>query len=115
MAARILLGLAATVLIEAGVAWLWGVRRGAQQAALALLNLSTNLALNYVLLVLGWWQAVVPLWLTLCLEGVVVLVEWRVLVGLLGGTWKRWLLLAAAANALSFGFGLVVVWGGGGG
>jgi len=107
---RYLLALLLTVVIEGGVAWLFGFRTARSQLALAMINCITNPALNYLLLVLAWRGVAVTLALVAALEVLVVLVEWGLLVYVFEKPKRRLFMLSLAANTASFLAGVAIYW-----
>jgi hypothetical protein len=110
MLVRYLLALLLTVLIEGAVAWLFGYRAGRALLAVSMVNCLTNPALNFLLLFLAWLGVVVRLPLVLLLEGLVVVVEWRLYVYVFEQPKGQLLLLSLMANAASFLAGLLLFW-----
>jgi hypothetical protein len=110
VAVRYLLALLLTVVIEGGVAWLFGLRATWSQLSLAMINCITNPALNYLLLVLAWRGIAVTLPLVAALEVLVVLVEWGLLVYVFENPKGRLFTLSLAANMASFLAGVVIYW-----
>ncbi len=111
-ALQLLAALALTEAVELTVAALLGLRTRRALATVALVNLVTDPVLNY----LGWLLARFGEWaaapataipVLLAAEAVVVLVEWRLLLWVLGGASRRMLLVSLALNAASAGAGLV--------
>jgi len=101
--------LISALVTELPIAALFGLWRLRQLAAVALINVITNPPLNY-LLVLNFNMRFIPhtLMLLLCLEAVVVLVEWRLLVfALRKGPW-RMLILSVVMNFCSFIVGAMI-------
>ena len=110
MLARYPLALLLTVAIEGGVAWLFGFRTIGLQLAVAMINCMTNPALNLLLLVLAWRGTAVTLALVTLLEVLVVVVEWGLLVYVIGRPRGRLFTLSLAANAASFLAGVLIFW-----
>jgi hypothetical protein len=108
---RCLVALALTVVLEGGVAFLFGLRERRLLLAVVMINVLTNITLNYLLLVLGYLRIPAPIALIVALEAGVVLVEWRLMVYAFRMPAGRLLLLSVAANALSFSAGLLPFWG----
>ena len=123
--------LAVTIVLETGVAVLFGLRRRGL-IAVAWINLVTNPSLNVILLLLayaglgfakaqpdggrGGTVEVAPTfwgWFILCvLEVIVMIVEWRVLVRLLGGnrfSSRKLLVLSVVMNLVSAVLGSFVL------
>ena len=92
-----------TVVIETGFFWMCGFDSRDEMTVTACTNVVTNLVLN--LLLLPHVYRSVPLLLTA--ELIVVAVEYGIFCVAFGRGWKL-LLLTIAANALSFGFGLLI-------
>ena len=107
MLAKYLLALLLTVAIEDGIAWLFGYRTARLLLAVAMINCITNPALNFLLLLLAWQGVEVTLLLVVLLE---VLVEWRLLVYVIGQPKRRLFFLSLTANAASFLAGLLIFW-----
>jgi len=110
MLAKYLLALLLTVAIEDGIAWLFGYRTARLLLAVAMINCITNPALNFLLLLLAWQGVEVTLLLVVLLEVLVVLVEWRLLVYVIGQPKRRLFFLSLTANAASFLAGLLIFW-----
>lgn len=104
-----------TVAVEVPIAALLGLRARTALVAVALINVMTNPALGYVLLVvrhlLGWdgGALALPLLALLVGEVLVILAEWRLLIWVLGGSRRRMLKVALAMNVASACIGLVVL------
>ena len=107
MLERSLRALLLTVAIEDGIAWLFGYRTARLLLAVAMINCITNPALNFLLLLLAWQGVEVTLLLVVLLE---VLVEWRLLVYVIGQPKRRLFFLSLTANAASFLAGLLIFW-----
>jgi hypothetical protein len=103
-----LLALFLTVLIEGGVAYLFGLRERRLLLAVAMINVITNPALNFFLLVLGYMHIAAPWTFVVALELLVVVVEWRLMVYVFRMPAGRLLLLSLVANASSFVAGLLL-------
>ena len=108
---RYLLALLLTVVIEDGIAWMFGYRTARLMLAVAMINCITNPALNFILLVLAWQGIDVTLVLVVLLEVLVVVVEWRLLVYVIGHPKGRLFILSLVANAASFLAGLLIFGG----
>ncbi len=104
------LALLLTVAIEGGIAWLFGFRTARLLLAVAMINCVTNPALNVLLLLLAWRGIAVPLPLVILLEILVVVVEWRLLVYVIGRPGRRLFPFSLVANAASFLAGLLIFW-----
>ncbi len=106
---KLLLALALTMIIEVAVAFLLGYRDRRSLAVVALVNVVTNPTLNYVVMVLAVFR-IVPIGpaLILCLEALVVLVEWRLMVYALDKNPNRLLVLSLVMNAASYSAGLLI-------
>ena len=101
-----------TLAIEVPVAAALGLRTGRALLAVACVSLATNPLLNYagILLAQAWDWSASPATAAAVLvpaELAVVLVEWRLLVWVLGGPSRRLLLVSVAMNAASALAGLV--------
>ena len=111
---RMGVALAVTVAIEVPVAAALGLRSRTALVAVLMVNLVTNPALNALYLAaagLGWLQslpgqALVALFLVA--EGLVVVIEWRLLLWALGGRSLRMFATSLAMNAASAGIGLLL-------
>lgn len=112
MLGRYLLALLLTLIIEAGAAYLLGFRTGRFLAALAAINVITNPALNYLLLVLAYLGREASFALIVFLEILVVIVEWQLLVYVFRSPRGRFLSISILANGMSFLIGLLLFWGG---
>jgi hypothetical protein len=74
-----------------------------------LINVITNPLLNYLIAVNGYFHLISQTTiLILCLEVAVVLVEWRLLVWVLGQNSRKMLLLSFVMNACSYLAGLLI-------
>ena len=107
---RYLLALLLTVAIEDGIAWLFGYRTARLLLAVAMINCITNPALNLLLLILAWQGVEVTFFLVVLLEVLVVIVEWGLLVYVIGQPKGRLFVLSLVANAASFLAGLLIFW-----
>jgi hypothetical protein len=110
MAARYLLTLALTLIIEGCVAYLAGLRERKYALAIATINVATHPLLNYLLLLLGYLGIDVTLALVVVLEVLVVIAEWQLLVYAFGQPRGRFLIASFLANGASFLVGLVLFW-----
>jgi hypothetical protein len=97
------------------VAAAFGLRTRQALLVVGLINVLTNPALNYALLVAArlapaghQLRVVVPV--LAAGEVVVFLAEWRLLLWTLGGGWQRMLTLSAAMNGASLAVGLLIFW-----
>ena len=98
-----------TIVIEVIIAWLFGLRSKRELLTVLLINVITNPLLNYLITVNGYFHLVSRTnLLILCLEVVVVLVEWRLLVWVLRQKVKKMLVLSVAMNAASYLAGLLI-------
>lgn len=97
------------------VAALLGLRTRTALLAVTLINVVTNPALSYALLVarhaFGWdgHALALPLLALLVGEVLVVVAEWRLLLWALGGNRQRMFTVALAMNVASACIGLVVL------
>jgi hypothetical protein len=110
MLGRYLLALLLTLIIEGAAAYLLGFRTGRFLTALAAINVITNPALNYLLLVLAYLGTDISLVLVVFLEILVVLVERQLLVYVFPNPQGRFLILSIVANAASFFIGCLRFW-----
>lgn len=110
MLGRYLLALLLTLTIEAGVAWLLGLRKGPYLLVIALASMITHPALNYLLLVLGYLGVDATLGLVTILEIPVVVAEWQLLVYVFGNRSKYFFITSLLTNAASFLIGILVFW-----
>ena len=98
-----------TIVIEVVVAWLFGLRSKRELWTVVLINVITNPLLNYLIAVNGYFHLISQTTiLILCLEVAVVLVEWRLLVWVLGQNSRKMLLLSFVMNACSYLAGLLI-------
>jgi hypothetical protein len=106
--------LALTIVIELAVVGLLGGRSVRELAAIALVNVITNLPLNLALTMLRAWvlpalatdTAHVVEWAFIGVaEAAVVVIEWRLLTWALRADSRTWLLRSVAMNAASFVLG----------
>ena len=110
IASRYLAALLLTVIIEAAVAYLLGLRQRKVQIALSVINLVTNLLLNFLLVVLAAVGVSVSLPLVSALEIGVGLAEWWMLVYTFGQSRQRFLINSVLGNFISFSVGLLLFW-----
>ena len=100
-----------TIAIEVSLAWLIGLRSKTELLTVVLINVVTNPLLNYLNVVNDHFhlvsQAVV---LMLCLEVVVVLAEWKLLVYVLRQSARKMFVLSVMMNAASCLAGLLILW-----
>jgi hypothetical protein len=110
MIAEYLLALCLTIAVEAGVAYLLGLRTRWHMLAVAAMNTVTHPVLIFFLLVLGSLGWDVTRGMIVLLEMLVVVVEWRLLVYIFifprGGLFLASLLM----NAASFMVGILLFW-----
>ena len=105
---RIALACLLTVLIETPFLFLWGYRRAYDLAVIVCANVFTNLLLNLALnLILRAGLPFLPGWIAAG-ELAVVAAEYGIYARAFGPS-RRLLLLTLAANALSFGLGLLLL------
>ena len=98
-----------TIVIEVSVAWLFGLRSKTELWTVILINVITNPLLNYLIMVNGYFHLISQVnVLILCLEAVIVLVEWRLLVWVLRQGTKKMLVLSVVMNAASYLAGLLI-------
>ena len=98
-----------TIAIEVSIAWLFGLRSKTELWAVVLINVITNPLLNYFIMVNGNFHLISQTnALVLCLEAVIVLVEWRLLVWVLRQGVKKMLLLSFVMNTCSYLVGLLI-------
>ena len=107
---RYLLALLLTIAVEAGVAWLLGLRTRRGMLAVVAINTLTHPLLNYAILVLGFLGSDLTLRTILLLEALVVVVEWRLLAYACGLPNVRSFMLSLAMNAASFFAGVLLFW-----
>jgi hypothetical protein len=111
---RIGVALALTLAVEVPVGAALGLRSRDALVAVVMVNVATNPALNYLYLAAAGLGLLRPLssWvmgaLFVAAEGLVVIVEWRLLLWALGGRSPRMLAVSAAMNVTSVGLGLVL-------
>jgi hypothetical protein len=95
--------------IEAGIAWLFGLRSKNELGTVILINVITNPLLNYLILINSYFHLVNQTGvLTLALEVCVVFAEWRLLLWVLRLGAKRMLVLSLIMNACSYLAGLLI-------
>jgi len=104
-----LLLLVLTVVVELAAAWMVGVRDRRAQKAVIWVNVLTNPAVVWILVVAGALPG--PLYWTLMgvLEILVVVLEWRLLRWAVGLGSRRAAVSSVAMNASSFAVGLVII------
>lgn len=105
-----LLALLLTLVIEGSTAYLLGLRTGRYMLAVAAINVSTHVALNYLILVLRYLGIDTTFMLVAALEVVVVIVEWQLLVYAFREPKWRFLAISILGNAASFAIGLLLFW-----
>lgn len=110
MPGRYVLALLLTLVIEGGTAYLLGLRTSRYMLAVALINVITNLVLNYTIFSLGYLGVDVTFALIVSLEILVVIVEWQLLVYIFREPKGRFLAISILANTMSFFIGLLLFW-----
>ncbi len=110
MLGKYLMALLLTLIIEGSIAYLFGLRTVQALLAVAMINVITNLPLNYVILVLGYLGIPAPFLLVVALEILVVVVEWRLFVYIFREPKGRFLVLSLLANTASFLVGVLLYW-----
>ncbi|HEX2994891.1 MAG TPA: hypothetical protein VHP14_08705 [Anaerolineales bacterium] len=110
MLGRYLLALLLTILVEGCVAYLLGLRSRQSLLAVLAINVLTQPALNYLLLVLVYLNVNVTFMLIIALEILVVILEWQLLVYIFRAPTRRFLAVSFLGNALSFLVGLLFFW-----
>jgi hypothetical protein len=104
-----LLALFLTIAIELVVAFFFGFRKKSEIVAIIFVNLLTNPVLNYLLLVNNHFSFFkINLVITLFLELLVVLAEWKLLVYALQEKSNRILVLSFAMNFCSYIAGVLI-------
>jgi hypothetical protein len=105
------IALAITVAVEILVALLLGLRRKTELTTVLLINLITNPALNFLLALNNVYRLIHQTTiLTLCLEALIVLVEWKLLVYALRLNYTKALVFSLVLNAASFLAGFWIFW-----
>jgi hypothetical protein len=105
-----ILPLALTIVVEVGVALFFGLRHKLEIAAICLINVTTNPLMNFLLLLNYYFNYIFqPTVLLLVLEVIVVLVEWRLLTGVLMRNSKIMLALSISMNTCSCLAGLLIL------
>ena len=110
MLGRFLLPLLLTLAIEGFVAYLCGLRTRQEVLAVAMINVITQPAFNYLLLVLGYLGINVTLGLVSVLEIPIVFAEWLLLTYVFGASKRRFFVVSFLANTASFLAGIVLFW-----
>jgi hypothetical protein len=110
MLARYLLALWLTLIIEGSIAYLVGLRGRDYILAVAMINVITNLSLNYLILVLDHLGLDATFMLVVLLEIGVVMVEWQLLVYVFRRPKGQFLIASSLANAASFLIGWLLFW-----
>ena len=109
MAINYILALALTIIIEMGVAFILGYRDRKSLAVVALVNVITNPILNYLLLVIAVYRFMeINTALILCLEAVVALAEWMLMIYALDRDPGQLLVLSLVMNTTSYLAGLLI-------
>jgi hypothetical protein len=96
-----------TIVIELCVALLFGYRSEAAWKTVILMNLMTHPPLTYILWINSYAEFADAGRLLIILEIMVVFVEWGILYYVMREKARRLLCLSFAANASSFGIGLI--------
>jgi hypothetical protein len=104
-----LLLLVLTVVVELAAAWIVGVRDRRGEKAVIWVNVLTNPAVVWILVVAGGLPGTLYWTLMGVLEILVVVVEWRLLRWAVGLASRRAALTSVVMNASSFAVGLVIV------
>lgn len=98
-----------TIAIEVVVAFSLGFKKEREIAMVILVNIITNPALNYFFLVNRYFNFLNDnLALTMTMEFLVVLIEWGILVYVLGGDYKKLFQLSFLMNFCSYMFGVLL-------
>jgi hypothetical protein len=98
-----------TMAVEVIVAWCFGLRNKAGLAAILLINLITNPAMNFLILLNDYLGVINSTTIfTVCLEVFVVLIEWKLLTYALRMKNKKALGLSLGMNAASYLAGLLI-------
>jgi hypothetical protein len=105
---RIALALFLTVVVETGIALLFGLRSRKEVTVVACINLITNPVLNCLLLVLAYVNQKPDLLLLLILEACVVVIEWMMLRRYLRLNGRTMGILSLTMNTASFLAGLLI-------
>jgi hypothetical protein len=108
--AQYLLALCLTILVEAGIAFLLGLRTRRGMLAVAAVNTLTHPLLSFTLLALAFLGRDATLGMILLLELLIVAAEWRLLAYALGLANGRAFLISLAMNAASFLTGVLLFW-----
>ena len=105
-----LLPLALTEIVEPGVAFLFGLRRRVELAAVLLINLITNPVMNYVMVLSNLsGRSPTNYGLLIVLEVLVVFSEWLLMWWVLVGASMKFLLLSLVMNVCSCAAGLLIL------
>jgi hypothetical protein len=111
---RVGVALGLTLAVEVPVGAALGLRSRNALVAVVMVNVVTNPALNFLYLAaagLGWLRPLSS-WVIGAMfaaaEGLVVIIEWRLLLWALGGRSPRMLAISAAMNVTSAGLGLAL-------
>jgi hypothetical protein len=105
-----LLALFLTLTIEGSIAYLLGLRKRQYVLAVAMINVTTHVILNYLLLVLGYLGIDVTLMLVSLLEILVVVAEWQLLVYVFSNPSRRFFITSLLGNTVSFLVGVLLFW-----
>lgn len=98
-----------TIVVEIIVAGFFGLRNKAEISAVVLINLITNPAMNFVILLNNYfWLKNNTTIFTVCLEIIVVVIEWKLLVYSRRLNNKKSFVLSLSMNAASFLAGLLI-------
>ena len=95
-----------TILIESGIAWLCGVREGRFFRVMVLINCITNPLLCLFLLHFGDYSLTGGL--VVSCEALIILAEWRLLMGVFPHQARCLLFLSLAMNGGSYLFGVTL-------
>jgi hypothetical protein len=108
--AQLVLALVLTIIIEAGVSWIFGLRGKKGLGSVALVNVITNPVLNYIVLLNSFFHLVDRAdVLIIILEAGVVLAEWVLLRWALRQAAVKMFVLSLVMNAASFLAGLFIL------
>lgn len=106
---NMLFALLLTIAIEGGAAFILGYRKKLQLLIIVLVNVITNPALNYILLLFRMIGYDVSFYPVLMLEIAVVFTEWRIMAYAFKTDSKKLFILAALMNGLSYGAGILIL------
>lgn len=108
---NLIIALVFTIIIECIIAFLFGYKDKRSLTIILLINLLTNPVLNYFLLLLYKFKVgyYVVLEITIILEIIIIIIEWKLLFYVFEKDKRRLLVLSIVMNFVSFLSGFIIL------